>query len=225
MIGNSQVIKFTKLPVFAIPAKLRFYYLNGRLGLDSSYRPFTLMKFLLKKFQVTKDNSNEVERFIFLLTIEKILDKMKDPLYFRRYYVEFQKLEYLTDMFLKGKITNPSFVNWERFDPLLPSEEATFGYLNQIITNLDKVLTRVNLPRSVRTKSVKTRYIGVGYKDKGNLRISSFDGSPSWQEVSMQKEKDEQWYSDVFLLRYRYTVKLFNLSDSQCYGFSKVYLN
>lgn len=150
---------------------------------------------------------------------------MKDPLYFRRYYTEFQKLEYLINMYLKGTITNPSLVNWERLDPLLPSEEATFGYLNQIILNLDKVLTKVNLPRSVRTKSVKTRYIGVGYKDKGNLRISSFDGSPSWQEVSMQKEKDEQWYSDVYLLRYRYTVKLFNLSDSQCYGFSKVYKN
>ena len=222
---NSQVIKFTKLPVFAIPAKYMFFYLNGRLGVESSRKPFTLMKFLLKKFQVTKDNSQEVERFIFLITIEKILDKMKDPTYFRRNYVEFKKLEYLIDMFLKGSISRPDLVNWDRFDPLLPSEEATFGYLNQMILNLDKVFTKKVLPRSVRTKSVKTRYIGVGYKDKGNLRISSFDGSPSWQEVSMQKEKDEQWYSDVFLLRYRYTVKLFNLSDSQCYGFSKVYLN
>jgi hypothetical protein len=181
------------------------------------------MKFLLKKFQVTKDNSQEVERFIFLITIEKILDKMKDPTYFRRNYVEFKKLEYLIDMFLKGSISRPDLVNWDRFDPLLPSEEATFGYLNQMILNLDKVFTKKVLPRSVRTKSVKTRYIGVGYKDKGNLRISSFDGSPSWQEVSMQEGKDESWNSDVHLLRYRYSVKLSNSSDSRCYGLSLVY--
>jgi len=200
-----------------------FFYLNGRLGVESSRKPFTLMKFLLKKFQVTKDNSQEVERFIFLITIEKILDKMKDPTYFRRNYVEFKKLEYLIDMFLKGSISRPDLVNWDRFDPLLPSEEATFGYLNQMILNLDKVFTKKVLPRSVRTKSVKTRYIGVGYKDKGNLRISSFDGSPSWQEVSMQEGKDESWNSDVHLLRYRYSVKLSNSSDSRCYGLSLVY--
>jgi len=29
------------------------------------------------------------------------------------------------------------------------------------------------------------RFIGVGYKDKGNCRVPSWDGSPSWQEVAM----------------------------------------
>jgi len=221
---NSQVIKFTKLPVFAIPAKLKFFYLNGRLGIHSSRKPFTLMKFLLKKFQVSKDNSNVVEKFIFLLSVEKILEKMKDPTYFKMYHDEFKKLEYLIDMFLKGSITNPSLVNWERFDPLLPTEEATYGYLNQMALHLDEMLIKTNLPRSVRTKSVKTRYIGVGYKDKGNLRISSFDGSPSWQEVAMQEGKCKTWITETYLLRFRFQVKLSNLSDSQCYGLSRVLL-
>jgi len=123
-------------------------------------------------------------------------------------------------MYLKGSISRPDLVNWDRFDPLLPSEEASYGYLNQIVKNLDKLLTKVSLPRSVRTKSVKTRYIGVGYKDKGNLRISSFDGSPSWQEVSMQSGK-ANWYHDVHLLRYRYTVKLGASGDSRCNGLAR----
>lgn len=214
------MIKFTKLPVFAIPAKYKFHYLDGRVGLGHIGKPFTLMKNILKKFQVTKDNSQEVERFIFLLTIEEILEKMKDPTFFKRYFWEFKNLEYLIDMYLKGSISRPDLVNWDRFDPLLPSEEASYGYLNQIVNNLDKLLTKVSLPRSVRTKSVKTRYIGVGYKDKGNLRISSFDGSPSWQEVSMQSSK-ANWYHDVHLLRYRYTVELGASGDSRCNGLAR----
>lgn len=31
------------------------------------------------------------------------------------------------------------------------------------------------------------RYIGVGYKDKGSCKDYSFDGSPSWQEVSLDE--------------------------------------
>lgn len=211
------MIKFTNLPVFIIPAKYRFHYLNGRLGLSTQRKPFTLMKFLLKKFQVSKDNSKVEERFVFILALEKVLEKMKDPLYFKKYYGEFQSLEYLIDMYLKGSITNPSLVNWEMYDSKLPTEEATYGYLNQMIQHPDDLFRRENAPRTVRTRSVKTRYIGVGYKDKGKLRISSYDGSPSWQEVSM-KEEESSWYSNVFLLRQRYEVDLLNLSDSQCCG-------
>ena len=214
-MGKQIVIKFTNLPVFTIPATLKFFYLNGRLGVSKSRKPFTLMKFLLKKFQVTKDNTNEVERFIFLLSLEKVLEKLKDPLYFKKYSKEFKELEYLIEMFLKGKISNPNLVNWERYNNKLPTEIATFGYLNQMILDLDKVLTKISLPRSVRTKSIRTRYIGVGYKDKGKLRISSYDGSPSWQEVSMKNEDLTTQFTDVFLLRQKYSVELFSLSDSQ----------
>lgn len=175
------------------------------------------MKFLLKKFQVTKDNSRVEERFVFILALEKVLEKMKDPLYFKKYSGEFQKLEYLIDMYLKGSITNPGLVNWERYDSLLPTSESTYGYLNQMILNLNEVFRRENSPRTIRTKSVKTRYIGVGYKDKGKLRISSYDGSPSWQDVSM-KEEEISWYCIVFFLRQRYEVDLLNLSDSQRCG-------
>jgi len=173
------------------------------------------MKFLLKKFQVTKDNSNEVERFIFLLSLEKVLEKLNDPLYFKKYSLEFKKLEYLIEMFLKGTISRPDLVNWERYDSILPTEVATYGYLNQMILNLDKVFTKISLPRSIRTKSIRTRFVGVGYKDKGKLRISSYDGSPSWQEVSMEKENSTSTFTDVYLLRQKYSVELFSLSDSQ----------
>lgn len=214
-MGKQIVIKFTNLPVFVIPSTLRYFYLNGRLGVSNNRKPFTLMKFLLKKFQVTKDNSNEVERFIFLLSLEKVLEKLNDPLYFKKYSLEFKKLEYLIEMFLKGTISRPDLVNWERYDSILPTEVATYGYLNQMILNLDKVFTKISLPRSIRTKSIRTRYVGVGYKDKGKLRISSYDGSPSWQEVSMEKENSTSTFTDVFLLRQKYSVELFSLSDSQ----------
>jgi hypothetical protein len=39
--------------------------------------------------------------------------------------------------------------------------------------------------QGIPTKDLPPKpYIGVGYKDKGRMTISSYDGSPSWQEVA-----------------------------------------
>lgn len=48
--------------------------------------------------------------------------------------------------------------------------------------NLEKELyKRIN--RRLRKTPPPQRFIGVGYRDKGNARISHHDGTPSWQEV------------------------------------------
>lgn len=36
--------------------------------------------------------------------------------------------------------------------------------------------------------SYESRYIGVGYKDKGNKKVAHNDGSPAWQEVAASQE-------------------------------------
>jgi hypothetical protein len=39
-------------------------------------------------------------------------------------------------------------------------------------------------PLAPPTKLPAKRFVGVGYKDKGNRRDPAVDGSPSWQEVA-----------------------------------------
>jgi hypothetical protein len=48
------------------------------------------------------------------------------------------------------------------------------------------VLVRDN--RALSSKSSDVRYVGVGYKDKGNKKFAHEDGSPSWQSVAASQE-------------------------------------
>lgn len=45
--------------------------------------------------------------------------------------------------------------------------------------------------RYLTTPFTPSRFIGVGYKDKGSRRIPSKDGSPTWQEVASQNFQSE----------------------------------
>lgn len=43
-------------------------------------------------------------------------------------------------------------------------------------------------PSGIPNKELRPKpYIGVGYKDKGTRRDPAYDGSPSWQEVAMDR--------------------------------------
>jgi hypothetical protein len=55
---------------------------------------------------------------------------------------------------------------------------------------IKEVLRRINLNST--KKSPPKRYIGVGYKDKGQYRDEAFDGSPDWQEVASQLYEEDQ---------------------------------
>jgi len=58
---------------------------------------------------------------------------------------------------------------------------------------------RVNGPASFQMRCLeKVRYpasnfIGVGYRDSGNARITSKDGTPSWQEVATTNQSEQHW--------------------------------
>lgn len=63
------------------------------------------------------------------------------------------------------------------------------------------------------TKVPPARYIGVGYKDKGSRKISSHDGSPSWQEVASSITVSEEplaerhdWFRDLSFFEERTTI-------------------
>lgn len=62
----------------------------------------------------------------------------------------------------------------------LPSAHAYFGWVKS--HKISSYLKRTN--RDLRRNSPPKRFIGVGYKDTGQCRDVSYDGSPSWQEVA-----------------------------------------
>lgn len=62
----------------------------------------------------------------------------------------------------------------------LSGPHAYFGWVSCF--NVKQYVRSVS-SNSRKIKRVK-RFIGVGYKDKGNMKIPHLDGTPSWQEVA-----------------------------------------
>lgn len=65
--------------------------------------------------------------------------------------------------------------------PLALFHLRTLPQLEEIF-NVKRFLKRVN--RNLQKYPPRPRFIGVGYKDYGDRRDPSYDGSPSWQEVA-----------------------------------------
>lgn len=63
---------------------------------------------------------------------------------------------------------------------LILDPHAYFGLKNQNRPGAARLITCYPKRRRPQAK----RFIGVGYRDKGNLRITSYDGHPNWSEVA-----------------------------------------
>jgi len=62
----------------------------------------------------------------------------------------------------------------------LPGPHAYFGWRKNF--RVRNFLVRRN--RALDRKAPPKRFVGVGYRDKGNAGDSAYDASPSWQEVA-----------------------------------------
>lgn len=70
------------------------------------------------------------------------------------------------------------------FFPFQPSNFAYFGW--RTTWKPDFFVKRRN--RQLERKAPPRKFIGVGYGDNGQCRDSSYDGSPSWQEVASHSD-------------------------------------
>lgn len=70
------------------------------------------------------------------------------------------------------------------FPRMFPHSREYFSQRNQVQSEPHLVLV-FRQPKRLKSK----RHVGVGYNDKGTLRDSSTDGSPSWEEVAM-----DEWF-------------------------------
>jgi hypothetical protein len=77
------------------------------------------------------------------------------------------------------------------------------AYFGKVKQNPPPSLLRKRTPQQVRKIRNRKKFIGVGYKDHGNMKNKAVDGSPSWQEVANERlwQKEELPYypvSDAF---------------------------
>lgn len=187
--------KLAKLPVLTLSANELKKFRSGRLkvkvrGIKSSW---TIVRMILSYFVHTQDNKSELLRTLFTEHLENHLEKMHDPGYRKKFFKETSSLEGLIQYYLKVQISNvtlakPSLL---RFQELLPTAASMYGYILEL---QDKILDYLcySRPDTLTKLLPPKRYIGVGYKDKGNLRFSYYDGSPSWQEIASSSEKTER---------------------------------
>jgi hypothetical protein len=81
------------------------------------------------------------------------------------------------------KLTESAFQPFNNLVPFLPSKQAYFGYKNDPrMREAFKFL--VKDADDLNKKFPPSRYVGVGYRDKGTRSNPSFDGSPHWKEVA-----------------------------------------
>jgi len=215
--------KLAKLPVLTLSAKELQRFKSGRLkvkirGVKSSW---TIVRMILSYFVHTQDNKSELLRTLFIEHLENHLQKMVDPGYRKKFFKETSSLEGLIQYYLKLQSMNVVLVKPSllRFQGLLPSAASMYGYMIELQDNILDYFAHQRLNTLTKMLPPK-RYIGVGYKDKGNLRFSHYDGSPSWQDVASTSETTEReiYYKSILGVSYESLVlerKLSGLNTKQ----------
>jgi hypothetical protein len=119
------------------------------------------------------------------MTAERLLSE-RCPTFLSEYSVEIQAmLEFLTyvksvnivHMNPRPVIITLQFKHGQKF---LFHPNAYFGMKKGF--NIKRFVVRENA--ALRSKSYEQRYVGVGYKDKGNKKDPTVDGTPDWKEVA-----------------------------------------
>lgn len=170
------------------------------LGEDSSKElvvrypsPIKALKFFLCKFIFSKEKLTPEDAVILFTLFEKVIyhvetgrwqidSEMKYILFLLR--AEFQQLDQLTTLsgsarqeYLQEKYSGTVIFRSKKF-----SERVYWtlkGHMQQLVIAYSKYWTKRRSPPKA--------YIGKGYGDKGTARKPELDGSPSWQEVSMDQ--------------------------------------
>jgi hypothetical protein len=215
--------KLAKLPVLTLSANELKRLRSGRSkvkvrGVKSSW---TIVRMILSYFVHTQDNKDELLRLLFTEHLENHLLKMTDPGYRKKFFKETSSLEGLIQYYLKVKISNPVLVKPSllRYEKQLPAAASMYGYMIELQDKILDFFTRQR-PDTLTKLLPPKRYIGVGYKDKGNLRFSYYDGSPSWQDVASTSETTEReiYYKSILGVSYESLVlerKLSGLDTKQ----------
>jgi len=154
-------------------------------------RRVTLQRVLTSKVVFHKNEVTEEELLVLydnMIALHRL--QSQDPDFNRKFG---NSLEELTSILRRTKVE--SLTHSERLNVLSTKLRALDGFYVPM-RNFPGVWKRVEgqfhvLPTQslgIPKKLLKSKpYIGVGYKDKGTRRDPAKDGTPSWQEVAMDR--------------------------------------
>jgi hypothetical protein len=163
-------------------------------------KPITTYRFLLAKI-VYDESGLSIDDLLALLEIHNRLEVQatKDKEFSSKYREWLITTTGLVRI-LCSQVTFPIRVDGkfqktvvEHLKPYLPSLRAFEGYRkDQRIVRGYRIILRNPLlpPKKLPPKA----FIGVGPKDKGSKREPATDGSPSWQEVAMDRRESNRSY-------------------------------
>lgn len=160
----------------------RDFYL--RLRPASLSRKLLLARYFVTKRFIRREDLSIKEEFALYALVEDLsenrcksfLSKHHDKL------LSLQCLKKLTGLSSEGSNV-AAVVKLLIRNKLFLSPRAYLG----LIIDVNNVVKRVNL--RLRKNPPPKPYVGVGYKDTGHRREPQLDGSPSWQEVSVQQSR------------------------------------
>lgn len=175
-----------------------FYPCVGPGGLQVVFKPgkpssqIRLVRFLLSKW-IVEGSLNTQERAT-LVELYFSLRRQKDLLFRRKHQRILSDLEaVLPSRKLPVIFDKIYLLNTGGYPPWFLGIHSMSGYFGEV-----RNLAGIKLARVIRRiKRLPPKpYIGRGYTDKGNRRVVSMDGSPSWQEVASGTNLSkayEQW--------------------------------
>jgi hypothetical protein len=157
----------------------------------SSNLQLQLAKFIFNAY-VEGRTDKQVQTIDLLLNevVLALLDS-RDPTFKKKNGLLVRKLGLLLFFYNKSKTLNEFRQAVSLSEVNLSELSMTERQFNAANRNLKDVLVSyTDRQRTLsQNKIPPARFIGVGYKDKGSRKISSYDGSPSWQEVASSLER------------------------------------
>lgn len=157
-------------------------------------KQITLLRNLLAGV-LYQPGGGSIEDFLVIFEVlERCSEKTLSDTQFAEKYSEW--LITVQNVLVEWQVKSFPFIprNTKKYEeilrPFLPSRQAYFGWVNNPArgTSVSIVLRSQLSPPKIKPK----RFIGVGYKDKGSRRNPAKDGSPSWQEVTMDRRYQEE---------------------------------
>lgn len=120
-------------------------------------------------------------------------------------------IEFIASVNKSKKLEGPSKImidnSLEKLNLKFVNEYEYFG-----ATKNAEPLTLVLNYQDRKVKKHPARYVGVGYNDKGNARISSKNGNPSWQDIAARRDESIKLEIETNTLLYRQK-EIVNLTD------------
>lgn len=193
-------------PVSQLRMKLTGGY---KVKIKKGVKRFTVFRFLLAKM-LYDEGGIHLDEYIVLFELYYDFLFETDPSFQAKYGKWFKETELFFHYIARLAVFPYKIPEAARekickhLGSVLPTPSAYFGLRgNRNIRN--SFILILNSPLNLRQNHTE-RYIGVGYKDKGNCRDVAIDASPSWKEVAsfyMQLERLYEEFLGESLKTYR----------------------